>query len=192
MSREFVTNEITGIDELVITSSDGHAAAIRVDDPWNNEIIQIIQDAEGRRNADYAERMENRNRRNEKRKRWAKKGVFTFAAGAAIMGTMLMMHNAYKGDGKVDKKPAPKSLAKGLFKLSVYGDHDIWRYIKLYERVEHVTTQESWDKVKDANPGVDFTRVPGGETVQVPGLTDPQDALEVGLETTQPVHDTQG
>ncbi|MBI3494666.1 hypothetical protein HY004_01630 [Candidatus Saccharibacteria bacterium] len=192
MSREIIKNEATGRDELVITSSDGHVATLETDDPWNYEIIQIIQDAEDRRNADYAERMENRNKRNENRKRWAKKGILAFAAGAAVIGTMLLMHNAYKGDGKIDKKPAPRSQAKGLFKLSVYGDHDIWRYIKLYERVEHVTTKESWDKVIDANPGVDFTRIPGGETVKVPGLSEPRDALDAGLETTQPVHDTQG
>lgn len=192
MSREILKNEVTGRDELVITSSDGHAATLEMDNPWNNEIIQIIHKAEDRHNRDYVERKESRSKRNERRKRRTKKGVIAFAAGAAVIGTMLLMHNAYKGSDKVEKKPTPKSQAKGLFKLSVYGDHDIWRYIKLYERKESVTTKESWDKVIDANPGVDFTRVPGGETVQVPGLSEPQDALDAGLETSQPIDNIQG
>lgn len=171
--------------EYVITSSDGHSAVLDMDDFYSNEVYDIIRKTEDRR--EVAKR-----KSKEKSSRWRKKGVLAFAAGAAVIGTMLLMHKAYKGGDKVDKKPTPKSQAKGLFKLSVYGDHDIWRYIKLYERKESVTTKESWDKVIDANPGVDFTRVPGGETVQVPGLSEPQDALDAGLETSQPIDNIQG
>jgi hypothetical protein len=119
----------------------------------------------------------------------------------ALIGTFIVtaatMYSVWNFSGADNSKPvtnadntaAEPAPSDGLYDLSVLQENDIWRYTELLAKTENLTLGEAMDSIAEANPDINFNKVPEGDSVQVPGLSHAALAGQVGLVTDQPVGD---
>lgn len=157
-------------DELVITSRDGTAVAIDVEDPFNQEVLESIGDAEENREA--AE-----NKRHDRRlKAFAYSGIATLGAfvilAAANIYSMGGDNERAKPSGDPIEQAGQNTDAEQIefSDLTIYGENDVWNYIEHYAAIKQLSAIQVYGIVTKANPGVNFHKIQQGEKIKVPTI----------------------
>lgn len=155
-------------DELVITSRDGAAVAIDVEDPFNQEVLESIDNAERKRHDAEKERSD------ERLKTLAYWGVAGLSAFVIFASASLYSMGGHGERAKPSGDPTEQNAGSTgrieFSDLTVYGENDVWHYIEQYAALKQVSILQVYGAVVEANPGVDFHKIQIGEKIKVPKI----------------------
>lgn len=154
-------------DELVITSRDGAAVAIDVEDPFNQEVLESIDDAKENREAAEKERHDRR------LKALAYSGIATLGAFVILAAANIYSMGGDNERAKPSGDPIEHDARTEKIEfsdLTVYGENDVWNYIEHYATIKQMSVLQVYGVVVDANPGIDFHKIQQGKKVKVPTI----------------------
>lgn len=176
-----------GLEYVLRDSEQDGRDIIRIDksDPINDDVVDNLQRASKKR-----EKKSNNSRA-------MKIGVGALIGAVLVTGAASYRVWTMAGSPSAERVLTNDNIPElavpieepDFYRLSVNHEDDVWQYTALYSRAENVDLAAAMEIVAEANPDIDFHKIPVGGKINVPALPFAALADQEGLETDQPIGD---
>lgn len=187
-----LNNETKAATRFIRRTGTGTVLRLDAGDPADDLVEADLDEAQSRREKPPSSR--------EQESQFFRRRIGAVAATLvlAVSGGTFVRNSVESGkiptttlSGAKHELAAERSGTKVIkfYELTMHNENDLWRYIELFSVKENIPISEVQSIIEDANPGVDFTKIPKGGKVKVPELTYASFAGNTDLETDQPIGD---